>query len=391
MKGKYRNFAVYGLAFCRREFLRKKLSTLVSWQNQTELTAGCTIVIGMPRLLSGVLNANLRCLNDLSIPSPTKVVVVVDGELGCLPAEFERSVQLKYARLDIVFHFYSKNQCEIAESLKLPYVYAWLSWCIGISKVSTKYFLIHDFDALVFEKGLETRYAALLSTKAKLQGVFWYEGNGIRSEDKLLTTFELLVKTDWVRSFHPIDLFNKVAYTKGRSVDFDILLELQERHLEHADRSFSPMAMNELIHPSQMIHQFTVCRKFPGEPLPCFSLINIPLFLFFGGNLDAVSHATTAIRSRDSPSKSIHLIEGGPLMNFTLLLPEHVDWSLEQMITACKNLRIAPRSDVIEYGEALYDLVGADKPQRWGKSLSKVRDWFSSEKASELFDSASPE
>jgi hypothetical protein len=375
MKGKYKNPLVFGLAWLRREFVRKQLAGIVNWLPTKELAPGCTTIVAMPRLLPMILHANLSCLNLQSREGFSKVLIVVDGEKGCLAAGFEELIQQRFSELTIMFRYYSAHQHHLAERLKLPYVYAWLSWCIAIAEVETRTFLIHDYDALVFNNGLRNRVQAFDKTPAQLQGVSWYGSNGIQTSDKLLTTFELLVKTAWARQFSPMDLFHKVGVLDGRGVDFDILIRLQATRLKESDRLILPMGLNELVHPSQMIHQFTVFRKFPGARLPCFSVINLPLYLLFGGDSNAVNYATTAIASRGE-SKTLVLLKDGPVMNFDLLQLEHVDWSLKQMITACQHLKIAPRADIIGYGNALYSLAGVTNEHRWGRSFDGLRDWL---------------
>jgi hypothetical protein len=375
MEGKYKNPSVFVLAWLRRELVRLQLASAVTWQPAKALVPGCTIVIAMPRLLPNILNANLSCLNLQPSANFSKIIVVVDGENGCLSAGFEDAIQHRFCQLKIEFRYYSATQYRLAERLKLPYVYAWLSWCIAIAEVETQTFLIHDYDALVFSNGLGNRFEAFNKTQAQVQGVSWYDGNGIEPADKLLTTFELFVRTSWARQFGPIDLFHKVALWEKRGIDFDILIRLQATHLYAQERLISPMGLDELVHPSQMIHQFTVFRKSPGARLPCFSLVNIPFYLLFGGDLSAVKQATAAIASRGN-SKAFALLKDGPLMNFDLLLPEHVDWSLKQMMTACQHFKIAPRSDIIDYGNALYSLVNVATELRWGSSFASVRDWL---------------
>ena len=92
--------------------------------------------------------------------------------------------------------------------------------------------------------------------------------NGVKEDDRLATTFEAFADAAWLRSQRPIDLFNKVRAVNGRSIDFDITLESQHRLLKPEERTILPMRQDQLVHPSQMIHQYTMFRHSPGKALP---------------------------------------------------------------------------------------------------------------------------
>ena len=123
--------------------------------------------------------------------------------------------------------------------------------------------LFHDYDALVFGHALAERYNTFVTSGAKVQGVSWYQGNGIETKDHLATTFEAFMDTTWLRSSKPLALFNKVRSVQGRSIDFDTTLDLQHRTLVLSERAIVPMCLPELVHPSQMIINTRCSAGFP--------------------------------------------------------------------------------------------------------------------------------
>ena len=70
-------------------------------------------------------------------------------------------------------------------------------------------------------------------------------------------------------SFRPIRLFNKVKSHAGRFVDYDIILDIQHNETTDSERGIVPMPPEDFVHPSQMVHQYTMFRRFPwrGTPL----------------------------------------------------------------------------------------------------------------------------
>ena len=208
---------------------------------------------------------------------------------------FEAKIISQFAELNIRFFYYDEQQYQVSQKLQLPYVFCWLSWCIGLSHVTTKTILLHDYDALILNNHLANRYQEFIDRSAKMQGIRAYHSNGILSEYSLATTFEAFVDVTWARSFTPIKLFHDLAIYKGRSVDFDILLYLQAHHSDESERQITPVKEEDLVHPSQMIHQYTMFQKFPQKSQPCFSIVMIPFFNFLSGNQQAFRHSIDAI------------------------------------------------------------------------------------------------
>lgn len=375
MGGKYSNVLKFWAAAAYREAIRLRIAPLVRWQPLPDPEEGCTAIVGMCSRLPCVLAANFECLQAGRWPALKAVLVAVDNRPQSLPAGFETELKRRFPDLHLEFLYYSPEQVAVSERLKLPYLFSWLSWCLCLARVKTRHVLIHDYDALILGPSLGRRYARFRDSRAKVQGVRWYHGNGILPEHRLATTFEAFVDARWLRGFEPIMLFNKIRYRKGRSVDYDTLLDLQENHLREEERDIVPVGLDQLVHPSQMIHQYTMFRKFPGAPLPCSSVIMIPFFSWLGGDGQALRRAIAALAA--SPRQRVDLIGDGTLFNLARLDTAAVDWMLKQMLQILVSRQVPPFPEVREYGSALYRACDTPTDRIWvGDFLPIHRRWL---------------
>ncbi|NEP17270.1 MAG: hypothetical protein F6J97_10235 [Leptolyngbya sp. SIO4C1] len=359
--GKYSNLLNYWTAKFYRAINRYQVGGAVSWEPTQTLAPGCTVVIGMCSKLPKIIYANLACLQH-SLWSDVKAIhIVVDCQPQDLEPDIEANVKQAFPNLNLSFFYYSQQQSQLAERIKLPYLYCWMSWCIGLKHVTTQTVLIHDYDALILSsESLQNRYQQFQADGAKVQGISWYKNNGLKVDDRLACTFECFVDTAWIRSFRPIDLFNNVGTYQGRLVDYDITLEIQARSLAPAERTVAAMskAGSEIVHPSQMIHQYTMFRKFPGRSLPCYSMILLPLFNYLAGERSAFQKAQASI-SADSKTMTWE----GAIISLQQLQAEQIDWGLQQSIQALMACEVAPLKTLIDYYQALYDAMGCPFPE----------------------------
>jgi hypothetical protein len=374
--GKYPSYFSFFIAKLIRENLRLRISKIFSWsKKEHSLNPGCTAIIGMTAKLPFVLSANLRCLSDLRWQDLKQVQIAVDDIKGTLPEGFEIEIKNKYSNLNINFNYYTKKQKQFAEKMCLPYIYSWLSWCICIDNTKTKNVLIHDYDALVFGSSLEKRYRKYEDNKSIFQGISYYRTNGFDEKDMLATTFEAFVDVEWALSLPPVNIFNKVGRINGKTVDFDSFLYAQYQYPDKKRMTIDPMNGYELVHPSQMIHQYTMFRKDPGAKLPCYSIVMIPFFNYIGGNADALVFAKEALLK--SKNAAVDLLGDGSRFNLSLLETKPIDLMLKNMVQACLLLKELPSKDLIEYGIALYEKVGASADEIWrGDFSEEQRRWI---------------
>lgn len=328
----------------------------------------------MAHRLPDVLIGNLACLISGAWPELREIIIVVDSTRGCLPDGLEEKAHATVGAIPLRFLYYSDEQARKAEAAGLPYVYAWLSWSIGMTASKTRHILLQDYDALILDDVLAHRYRKFAESGAVIQGIKWYEGNGVLESDRLATTFETFLDLDWLRPFPMIELFNKVGYEGKRSRDYDILLEIQHRYTPLERRSIEPMPDESIVHPSQMIHQYTMFRKFPGKVLPCASLLMIPFFEWMSGKREALSLATRRIEERQGTTSNF--FGDDVLVNFASLQTGSVDWNLKQMVRVCLNRGVEPFADLARYGDAIYEMSGVAPEAAWVGDFTPVqRTW----------------
>jgi hypothetical protein len=383
MRGKHTSPIKHWMAWLYRAWLRRRIRGLVSWTLLTDPEPGCTAIIGMCSRLPDVMAANLLCLYKSRWPALKRIVIAVDTVHSESFAEIEANARAICPTLEVDFIYYTEHQFQIAGQLQLPYVYAWLSWCLALATVTTEHALIHDYDALILGTILGYRYKKFVTSKSKIQGVSWYNGNGVLATDCLATTFEAFLETAWWRTMHPLALFNKMELREGRSIDYDTFLHVQDRQLAPDQRTMVPMNLDEMVHPSQMIHQYTMFRRHPERSLPCFSMPMIPFFMYLGGKKDAIRFALDALRR--TPHANVDFLGDGTRFNFHRLDISQVDWALKQMVQAFIALELPAENVVYQYGEALYAIVGAPPDKVWrGDFSEEQRDWI--KKAKQVAD-----
>jgi len=330
--------------------------------------------------LPKIIFANLACLQRSNWKELSAVYIIVDCQREAFDLDVEQAVIQSFPRLNISFFYYSKSQSQQAERLKLPYLYAWMSWCIGIKQATTQTVLIHDYDALILSNtALKRRYDEFQSQSAKVQGISWYTNNGFTSEDQLACTFECFVDVAWLRSFTPIELFNNVGTYRGRYVDYDITLEMQARHLSDEERTISPMskADSEIVHPSQMIHQYTMFRQNPAKPMPCYSMILLPLFDYLSGDKTAFRKAVNSISLKDSG-----MVWDNVAISLKHLTEDQLQWGLQQSIQALKAHDVNPFEAFFDYYQTISKVVGCQLEEiQHPYATAAHKHWFSQSKA----------
>lgn len=353
---KYRSWPRFAAAYAYRESVRHRLSELVEWEKEAPLSEGCTAVIGVCARLSGILRANLKCLETARWKDLKETVLVVDTPRRALPEDFEDEIKSLFPSLSPRFAYYSEKQWHLAERFKLPHVYTWLSWSIGISLCRTRHLLIHDYDALVFGDSLKKRYGAFKRSESLIQGVGWHVLNGIAAEDRLVCPFEAFVDVEWAKSFKPVSLFNKIGKLNGWRVDYDILLDAQAHRTAPHQRTILKMAVSELVHPAQMIHQYRMFKKFPARRQNCGSIPMLPFYCYLGGDKTALRKASLALQQ--SNMRNIDFLGDGCRINFSMLERRHVASLIRQMVQTYSSLGITPPDDIFEYGDTLLRITG---------------------------------
>jgi hypothetical protein len=110
------------------------------------------------RKLGGSM-ANLAGLGAAGATNLREVILTIDGseeEVGFNVVERAREVA---PGLPVRVIHYTEKQRAVTRKIDWGWVYAWLSWCVGIANTTTRYAMLHDFDALLLRPDvLEERY-----------------------------------------------------------------------------------------------------------------------------------------------------------------------------------------------------------------------------------------
>lgn len=241
----------------KRTPITRRLPGLVKWTPLEAPRDGYTVVIAAMHRLWPVAVANLELIARMQRVSMHEVIVVLDTDAEGVPTPLRTAIQrLRDDGLPVRLLHYTQRQLQVTRSIQWGWVYSWLSWSIGIGAAETRRVILHDLDALPIDGGLfERLHWAAEGSGAQFQGIRPYQGNGITREMNLVTTFELVLDAEWVRSnAEPHEGFNQIAVIDGRYVDFDTWLAVQHRA---PVRTIEPVGSESLVHPSQLICQFT--------------------------------------------------------------------------------------------------------------------------------------
>jgi hypothetical protein len=135
------------------------------------------------------------------------------------------------------------------------------------------------------------------------------------------------------------------------------------------------MKLEELVHPSQTIHQYTMFRRSQAAALPCFAIPMIPFFRYLSGRYEAIGHAILELTFGERDD--LNLLGDGTRINLSRLEIAHVDWSLKQIVQVCLALSLEPDHKIYSYGQALYRIVGSPAGEIWrGDFTDQQRIWI---------------
>ncbi|MDG2054976.1 MAG: hypothetical protein P8J86_09740 [Phycisphaerales bacterium] len=332
-----------------RGLLRKVLSPLVKWEPVENPEEGYTILIGAVSRLAPIATANVKNLAKQNFKNLNEIIVVFDSVRNSQHVNIENIIAAQLPDLPVRFCYYSALQARLAMTINWGWVYAWMSWTIGLSKCKSRYAILHDLDALLVNPDLmEQRFLTITKNKDKFVGIRWYFGNGVKEEDELVTTFEMIFDAAHVREhFKPLDVFNHVTRYKDRSVDFDTFLQVQSQ--THG-RSIAPIDARQMLHPSQMLCQYTYyMSKKNWVPVENNTLLMIPYYLFLAGDDMAMLDLTADIQNSDS----IRLPLLGKTMDARNITVVWAAWVREQIENFETKTRQEPDESVMEYLNAI--------------------------------------
>lgn len=356
LQGKYNRRSRYYTVRMQRAALRTLLRPLVSWRPMAAPLEGYSVVLGCTKPLAEMLSANLLMLSRQDLSHLGEVIVVIDCLRDALPEGFERKLRERYPDLPLRVMCYSPRQVKVAGMIGWAWVYSWMSWCIGIAAAQTRYVVLHDFDAMLIRPDvLRERYEQLRHQPIDYLGVRYYSGNGVMDSDGLVTTFEMMFDCSFVRHhFRPIDLFNQVCRWRGRTVDFDTFLYAQSRL---GRTEVMPLEEGDMVHPSQMICQFTELMNGRELNPTRSSLLLIPYFLSVGGS-NVLMQSITRQLSRNGNGGVVDFY--GAHLHLGRLSLTHAQWLAMQAQRLEEALHGSVRSGVRAYFNAVLEHAHQD-------------------------------
>lgn len=346
MASLFREFVKTVWKQARRVSIESRLRGLVSWQRLQSPSSEYTVVIASMLRLWPVLIANLRLIARMNLDGMREVVVVFDCEEQEIPqGALDQIAELSGRGLKVRLMGYTAKQAAVARSIQWGWVYSWMSWCIGIGSASTRWVMLHDLDALPIDQKLFEHLAQTAQRHdVQFQGARFYAGCGVVADMGLVTTFEMVLDAQWLRSQSvPFDGFNKVRIVDGRSVDFDTFLSVQRRAPR---RRVEPIAEHQLVHPSQLVCQYT--DHIAGRRDRTSPINRLPILAYFMRLGDRSSDLNTLASGIADPARESVLLWGKPL-NIGSIPPETWAWMEKQIRRVEQHLFGATRPEIEEF------------------------------------------
>lgn len=345
MNGKYSGVLPYAFAKLRRLVVRTIIRPMVSWRPMKDPKPGYTVVIGCLSDLAEMLPGNLACLRKQRLENANEILVVIDQPRSKLAFDVEGHLETAMPELPLRFIYFHPVTAWIVRAMRWGWINSWLSWCKGIANSSTRYVMLHDFDAMLVDPNfVDSRYREIEKQGVEFLGIGHCQGNGIVFADEFVKTIELFLDAEFVRRrFRPMDVFNKITMYQGKSVDFDTFLYAQSLD---GKRAIVESTLKLMVHPSQMICHFVWFRAGNRRLLlDRTSMILIPYFVSMGDLPDRMAKTTEYLNA--SNDGRIPFYEG--VMDITPLTREKVDWLLKQGRTLDESMFGEVRPEVRAY------------------------------------------
>ena len=298
MRGKYSSKLSHTLARLRRLPMNALLRDKVAWSPMADPEPGYTPIIGCMAAIPEVALANVHLMSRMDLTNAKEVILVFDRPPALMPEGFAEKLEDARDEMPIRLLHYSDVQHAAADRIKWGWVYAWMSWTTGIANATTQHVILHDLDAMpVNPSFFEDRYRLACESGATFYGIRWYRGNGIEHADELTTTFEMVMDAARVReATQPWQAFNRIDMFNGKSVEFDTFLYTQSLLRGESDQS--PIDETDVVHPSQMICQYTdLLAGRNTHAMPTTNLPLMPTYMSLGGRDDLLASITEHLES----------------------------------------------------------------------------------------------
>lgn len=353
MKGKYASARLYWSARVKRGLLRVALRRLVCWRTMADPQPGYTLIVACHAPLAEMVLPSIELLARQDLTNLRKLIIAFDRPENAHLLQLIDDITHKYPQLRCDFLFQGKHESRLLRRVGWGWVDCWLSYARGIARCDTRYALLHDMDAMLIRRDLiEERYRLIRERGDHFMGIRWYKGNGIIAADKLAYIVEMALDAEFVRrECRPLDLFNVIGRIDGRTVDFDTLLYPQTRTER---RSIANIDIEEMVHPSQVVSQYTMLDRPNYVPPPTNNALFIPYFYYLAGQR---MHLEAVRDGLDGGGMRVPLLAKS--MDVSKLSVVHAQWLFEQAMRIERAFVAEPRLSVVSYFESICRFAGA--------------------------------
>lgn len=347
MNGKYRSRKSYAAARLKRGALRLLLSRLLRWEPMRSRHEGYTLIVACHGPLAEMMLPSIDLLARQDLTNLRRLIVSFDAPEDPRLRQLAKTLAQQYPHLNSAFVFQTQRESRLLRRIDWGWIDCWLSYAKGIGAADTRYAILHDMDAMLIRPDLiERRYQLIREREDHFLGIRWYKGNGIVAEDQLAYIVEMAFDAEFLRrECRPLDLFNVIGRLDDRTVDFDTLLYPQtrtpRRSVEHIDEE-------EMVHPSQVVSQYTMLNRRDYVPPAANNALFIPYFYYLAGQ---PRHLRSARASLDSAEPRIPLLNKS--MDISRLSPLHADWLTEQAMRIEGAIAAESRREIIGYFESV--------------------------------------
>lgn len=357
---KYRNMFEFLKAYFKRLPIRLILRPLLRWKKLTAIEPGYSIVIACHHRFPEMLMASLKMFCKDPLPHLYETVIVFDAPKSDKLIHAEQRFANEFPELRIKCLFQTTKETSVSRFFSWGWIDCWLSYSKGLAEAKTKYVMLHDMDAMIVKKGMiEERYNIFRNSQMQFMGYKWYNCNGLTPEMNIPIIVEMFLDAEHLRkNFKPIDLFNKVAIFKGIMLDFDTLLYPEAYS---SRRSVVPINEDEMVHPSQVISQFTYLANNKNYiPPSSNNLFFIPYFIDIAnsdGHIEAFAAALSEI-----PDHHTKIPFYGYSMDMSNLSMEHFRWVCKQFFRIEQRVFGCIRPALLTYCDSIKAKIQAPSP-----------------------------
>lgn len=357
MNGKYSSAISMFAAKVKRTPLLSVIRPLVRWQPLTDPRPGYTLVISCAAPLAPMLMANLAAVAKQDLTGLDRIIINFDLPADMVVVPIEQRLQASFPDLPLQFRYFSRRQALVTRLIDWAWVYNWLCWCDGVASARTRYVMLHDLDAMPIQTDFfRSRYEAIRDRKLEFLGAMVYKSHGLIAEDNIMATFELMFDAAYVRQhFKPIQMFKRIQMHGGRSVDLDLFLHPQT--VENR-REFMDYEREQMVHPNQMISQFTshVGSRARSIPPQTNNLMLVPYYLFIAGEVQLLESLTRQLKAT---TDGVIEVFGKPL-DVSKLTATHAGWLREQAFRLDAAVASEVRPQVRVYWDTINELAGGE-------------------------------